>query len=50
MAMGYNQYVVIISSDIISVSTSSVSLIWVSRDMYHNNTVVCDYIITEWKP
>lgn len=45
--MGCDQYILIISLDIVSVSTSSVSLIWVPRDMYHNSAVVCDGIITE---
>lgn len=47
MVMGCDQYTVIISSDVVSVSTSSISLIWVSRDMHHNNAVVCNGIITE---
>lgn len=47
MAMGCDQYILIISLDIISISTSLVSLIWVSRDMYYNNAVVCNGVITE---
>lgn len=47
MAMGCDQYILIISLDIVPVSTSSVILISVSRDMYHNSAVVCNGIITE---